>query len=116
MSNATYEVISTFLDDEPFDPQKLAMALDDPAGRALLIDSIALRHIVQPRETAPTMRGAESARRSGWRVVAAAAALFVAVVGGYVVGERRSSQPATDAPPATRVVQAIPFTPDGGSR
>lgn len=116
MSSAAYEVISTFLDDEPFDPRDLANALADPAGRALLIDAIALRQIVQPRETASSMNVPAPARRSRWRVLAAAAALLLAVAGGYSIGERRSPAPATDAPPATRVVQAIPFTPDGGSR
>ena len=44
----TRDVISAFLDDEPFDSNKLTEALSDPAGRTLLIDLIALRHLVQP--------------------------------------------------------------------
>ena len=42
----THAVISAFLDDEAFEPVALAEALSDPAGRALLIDLLALRRIV----------------------------------------------------------------------
>ena len=56
--SSTHEVISAFLDDEPFDPQELSDALSDPAGRALLIDLIALRRIVQPTDAAPAIRAA----------------------------------------------------------
>ena len=51
----THAVISAFLDDEPFDPVALADALSDPAGRALLIDLLALRHIVQPEEASASV-------------------------------------------------------------
>jgi len=46
MSDAR-EVISTFLDDEPFNSIELVEALSEPAGRDLLIDLIALRHLTQ---------------------------------------------------------------------
>ena len=51
--NDTHEVISAFLDDEPFDAGGLATALSDPAGRAVLIDLVALRHVVQPDALVP---------------------------------------------------------------
>jgi hypothetical protein len=116
--NTAHEVISAFLDDEPFDPQGLAKALDDPAGRALLIDSVMLRRIVQPIDPVPPMTEPVPLRRFDWRVAAAAAAMFVvAVTGGYFVGERRSIPAAADEAPApTRVVQAVPFTPAGGGQ
>ena len=114
--NTPHEVISAFLDDEPFDPQDLARALDDPAGRTLLIDSLMLRRIVQPTDVIPPMTAAAPARRFGWRAAAAAAMFVVALAGGYLVGERRSIAPADEAPPPTRVVQAVPFTPAGGVR
>ena len=38
--NNTHDVISAFLDDEPFDSSTLAEALSEPAGRDLLIDLI----------------------------------------------------------------------------
>jgi hypothetical protein len=115
MSTA-HEVISAFLDDEPFDPQDLAKALDDPAGRTLLIDSLMLRRIVQPVDALPPMKAAAPARRFGWRLAAAAAMFVVALTGGYLVGERRPIAPMDEAPPPTRVVQAVPFTPAGGGR
>jgi hypothetical protein len=115
MSTA-HEVISTFLDDEPFDPQDLANALCDPSGRALLIDLITLRRIVQPTDSIPAMKASTPVRRFGWRVAAAAAMFVVALTGGYLVGERRAITPVVEAPPPTRVVQAVPFIPAGGGR
>lgn len=111
--NSNHEVISAFLDDEPFDPEALAEALRDPAGRALLIDSIVLRRIVQPIDAVPAIRR-PAAPRSVWRTAAAAAALLVALAGGYLAGDRRASISSPDAPPPTRVVQAVPFVPSGG--
>lgn len=112
----THDVISAFLDDEPFDPQALATALSDPAGRALLLDLIALRRIVQPVDVVPPMTFARPPRRVFWRTAAAAAALCLALGGGYLLGERRAAGVEVAAPPATRVVQAVPFVPDGEIR
>jgi hypothetical protein len=110
-----HEVISAFLDDEPFAPQDLARALDDPAGRALLIDLIALRQIVQPAGAAPAVRTALRARRP-WLAVAAAAGLFLALAGGYVAGGRHAVTTSSEAPTPTRVVEAVQFVPSGGMR
>ena len=115
MSN-THEVISAFLDDEPFDSQELVHALSDPAGRALLIDLVALRRIVQPTDAVPAIKVANPVRRPVWWIAATAAALFLTLAGGYVVGERRSSSSSSEAPPPTRIVQAVPFVPTGGYR
>jgi hypothetical protein len=114
--SGTHEVISAFLDDEPFDPQELTNALSDPAGRALLIDLIALRGIVQAIDAAPAIRPANPVRRRPWRVAAAAAALLLALAGGFLAGERRIVTTSSEAPPPTRVVQAVPFLPAGGIR
>lgn len=114
--NTTPDVISAFLDDRPFEPEELAHALDDPAGRALLIDLIVLRRIVQPTDAVPPITMARQPRRNPWRAVAAAAALVLALGGGYLIGERRGGTPASEAPAPTRVVQAVPFVPDGGVR
>lgn len=109
----SHEVVSAFLDDEPFDPEQLASALSEPEGRALLIDLLALRRIVQPTETVFAMPRPTMVRRFGWRAgIAAAAALVLAVAGGYFAGAR-GAQASTAAPAATRVVQAVPFTPGG---
>lgn len=112
----TYEVLSAFLDDEPFATEELTNALSDPTGRALLIDLLQLRRIVQPSESLPAMAAETVRRRSAWRVVATAAALFVALAGGYVIGEQQSSRAAVEAPQPTRVVNAVPFTPAGDVR
>jgi hypothetical protein len=114
--SSTHEVISAFLDDEPFEPRELGDALNDPAGRALLIDLIALRRIVQPTESAPLIRPAKPVRQSPWRVAAAAAMLCLALAGGYLVGERRGVTTSAEAPPPTRIVEAVPFVPAGGMR
>ncbi len=112
--NGTHEVISSFLDDEPFDPQELANALNDPAGRSLLIDLVALRSIVQLSDAAPVW--AHGVVQRLWRVAAVAAALCVALGGGYVVGERQDVTTPEEAPAPTRVVVATPFVPAGGIR
>jgi hypothetical protein len=101
---ASHEVISAFLDDEPFDPRALSEALADPEGRALLIDLVALRRLTQPEDAVPVPARPRGRRgRRPFRLVAAAAVLTLAVVGGYQWGER-SGAPSTDPPPATRVV------------
>lgn len=114
--STTHDVISALLDDEPFDPEELLETLSDPAGRALLIDLVALRRIVQPREVAPPLAALKSVRQRPWQWVAAAAALVVALVGGYAAGARRGgTETLAGAPQPTRIVQAVPFTPTGGT-
>jgi hypothetical protein len=105
MSN-THEVISAFLDDEPFDPQDLATALADPDGRALLIDVLALRTIVQPTDAMPTAGFIRPTSRFRLRPALAAAAVFLALGTGFVLGERRTATAVSQAPPPTRIVQA----------
>jgi hypothetical protein len=113
----THAVISAFLDDEPFDPAELVEALSDPAGRALLIDLLALRHIVQPDE-AIAAASAPQARRFSVRPLLAAAAMLVALAGGYFMGERRGTVELSDPPAPTRVVEATAWQtlPTGGGR
>jgi len=111
----THDAISALLDNEPFNPQELLEALNDPAGRALLIDLASLRQIVQPSEAPPPIARVDAARRRPWQLIAAAAALLVALAGGYAAGTRQTLPPSTDAPPPTRIVQAVPFTPTGGT-
>ena len=102
----THEIISAFLDDEPFNPDKLAEALGEPAGRDLLVDLIALRHLTLAEgNDAPALTDRQP-RRSSWPALAAVAAVLVALVGGYLAGQHRSEVAMSAAPPATRVVQA----------
>ena len=104
--NDRYEVISAFLDDEPFDSSQLAEALSEPAGRDLLIDLIALRHLAQTDDKDPHTLSQQRPWRASLRAMVAAAAVLVALVGGYLVGDRRSETDLPTAPTATRVVDA----------
>jgi hypothetical protein len=106
--NDTYEVISAFLDDEPFDSNQLAEALSEPDGRDLLIDLIALRHLAQTDDKELHRLSHQKRWRSSLRAMVAAAAVLVALVGGYLAGERRSESGLPGAPTATRVVDAPP--------
>jgi hypothetical protein len=116
--NDPHEVISAFLDDEPFDPQTLANALSDASGRALLIDMVALRCLVQPDEAIP-VHVPLVRRRAPLRAVMAVAAVVVALVGGYFMGQSRTESTATAAPAPTRVVEGppawVPVNPSGRS-
>ena len=100
------EVISAFLDDEPFDANALAQALSEPSGRELLIDLLALRHLVRTEGKDVVAPSDRKPWRRSLRALVAAAAVLVALVGGYLIGQRRSESPMSAAPPATRVVQA----------
>jgi hypothetical protein len=116
MTDNTHAIISAFIDDEPFDAAELATALADPAGRTLLIDMVALRHIVQPDE--PAAGASAGVFRAGWRPLLATAAMLVALAGGYVLGDRRSAGEGSEPPAPTRVVQetAWQVLPTGGGR
>lgn len=85
-----HDVISAFLDNETFDAQELTAALATPEGRHQLIDLIALRSVVQPVEQ---LRVASSGRRSLW-MLASAAAVLLALVGGYQFGRTAESAAA----------------------
>jgi hypothetical protein len=115
---ANHEVISAFLDDEPFDPQRLSEALADPAGRALLIDLLTLRRLAQPddAEWAPVRDRPRMPNRV--RLAVMAAGLTLAVAGGYQLGER-SGAPSPDPPEPTRLIDSTTGWQDvsnGGAR
>ena len=101
--NDKHEVISAFLDGEAFEATALGEALAEPYGRALLIDLIALRHLVaESPEAVPAVR-----HRRGGRLLfaAAAAAIVLASLFGYSLGERQGARTADAPPTPTRVVQ-----------
>jgi hypothetical protein len=108
--NDTHEVISAFLDDEPFDAAALAQALSAPAGRDLLIELVALRHLAQPDAT-PVRAVAPHRTRPALRALVAVAAMLVALVAGYAVGDRRAAQDHPNLPSPTRVVEATAWQP-----
>lgn len=98
--NPKHEVISDFLDDEAFEPHALGEALADPAGRDILIDFVVLRYAARADD--PVVVAPPAARWQPSRLLLAAAAVLVALVGGYQLGHR---QAAPESPPAaTRVV------------
>jgi hypothetical protein len=101
----SHDVISAFLDDRPFDLEDLADTLEEPQGRALLIDLLALRRIVQPTDAVPVALPLKLTTRPWLRPAIAAAAVFVALAGGYVVGIRRAPTVLSEAPAPTRIVQ-----------
>ena len=113
------EVISAFIDNEPFDSRELAEALADPDGRAMLIDLIALRSLAEPDE-APVAVAPPRRRTRPLQMAIAAAAVVTALAGGYQWGERAAvAVPDPESPPApSRVVSAGAewVVPPGGSR
>jgi hypothetical protein len=106
--NTNHEVISAFLDDESFEPQALAEALADPAGRELLVDFILLRHMAESEEPANVVTPRPALRSKRPVYLVAAAAVIVALLGGYQLGLRRSTDDSLQPPAATRVVHSEP--------
>ncbi len=107
--NRNHEVISAFLDDEPFEPRALSDALADPAGRELLIDVVLLRHVAQSEESASVVTPTRPLPSKKPLYLAAAAAAVVALLGGgYHLGQRQSMDNSPRPPAATRVVQSEP--------
>jgi hypothetical protein len=96
-----HEVISAFLDDEPVDAEQLGRALSEPDGRAMLLDLLALRQVMQPAVEFAPMR-----KPSPLRALMAVAAIVVALVGGFWLGERQGEAGIAQAPEATRVIEA----------
>jgi len=99
-----YAVLSAFLDDEPFDPGELIESLAEPAGRDLLIDLIALRHLARTERKEAIALMERDTWRPALRALLGVAAVLVALVGGYVAGQRHGEAASSAPPPATRVV------------
>lgn len=115
--NTNHEVVSAFLDDEPFEPQALAEALADPAARELLVDFILLRHVAQSDESTRVVTPTPALRSKRSPYLVAAAAVLVALLGGYQLGQRQSTDDSLRPPAATRVVQSEPVWQElGGVR
>ena len=104
------EVIGAFVDAEQVDADALDAALADPAGRAYLIDVLALRGLVGDAEAKPLRELAaspgampadivsgRSARPRSWLSAAAAALMIAGAAGGYALGR---SAPGTSTHPA----------------
>jgi hypothetical protein len=112
MSNS-HEVISAFLDDRAFELEDLRAALEQRDGRALLLDLLALRRLVQPSDAVPAVPSARTRSRSWVRPAVAAAAVVTALAVGYLAGVKRAPAVAQSvAPPATRIVQVTSTSQD----
>jgi len=112
--NTNHEVISAFLDDEPFEPQALADALADPAGRELFIDAVLLRHVAQSEDVGAGATSIPVVRSTRRLYFAAAAAVLVALLGGYQLGQRQAADNSLRPPTATRVVASEPVWQEVG--
>ena len=95
------DVISAFLDNEPFDREQLSAALSTEDGRRLLLDLVALRSVVQPALTT-AFDPAIAAARPGWHWAAAAAVLMLTA--GFALGQWAARSP--DPPSAVSTVVA----------
>ena len=112
------EVISAFIDNEPFDVNALTDALAQPEGRALLVELIALRSLAQPDDVVPMAIQPPARKTRPAHLAMAAAAVVVALAGGYKWGERSVTNDAVSPPAPSRVVSAgtawVETTPGGG--
>lgn len=103
-----HDVISAFLDNEPFDAPELSAALATAEGRDLLIDLIGLRTVVQPVEP---IRVVATLPRQRW-VLASVAAVLLALFGGYQFGRNQGDAPGVGlsaaAPEPTTVLKFEP--------
>jgi hypothetical protein len=109
------DVISAFLDEEPFNPADLGAALAEPGGRELLLDLIALRALVHDEMASSADTTPRQRRRWIASGFLAAAALFAAVVWmapSFLPHSAHASSglsAAADAPPTVdRVIQFQP--------
>lgn len=95
-----HEVISDFLDNEPFEPQALAAALAAPEGRELLLDLVALRALVaDDPAVAPIQRRGALASRSRWIAAGFLAASLIFGAGAAWLLPPLLRQQRADVPP-----------------
>lgn len=92
-----HDVISAFVDNEPFDANALGHALAEPGGRELLLDVIALRAIVQDDAAITSAPDARVIRRQRhlWLAAGFAAATLIFTLGS--VFAVKALRPATSS-------------------
>lgn len=95
----TYDVISAFIDDEPFDPADLAATLADPGGRQMLLELVALRTLVRDEPIAAPAHDAAPVSRPAWIAVGFLAASVLFGAGAALLLPTLLRQPRADVPP-----------------
>jgi negative regulator of sigma E activity len=117
MTETHTQVLSAFLDGEVVDPDRLAAALGDPAGRAALVDFVRLREAVT--SNAPLPLSLERLRAdaplpkrsvSWWRAVVVSAGMALLIVTVLALFQRlKDVRTSEDSPPApSRTVRYVP--------
>jgi hypothetical protein len=114
MTTEDGEILSSFIDREPVDPDALARLLENPQGRRTLVEFASVRRALQapaPGEgewLASRSRAASRPRATypRWRLAAAAALLIGSTALGALAERSRSRE---RPPEPTRVVQLEPL-------
>src|SRR5688572_2987044 len=111
MTDERFAVLSALFDREPVDADVLALALEDPAGRAQLVDFVRLRArvadaFVVADGVAEPARVLRRSRVKSWtaRVALVLLPLSLGAAAGAWFVERRESRPPTP----TQIVQFVP--------
>jgi hypothetical protein len=110
------EVISAFIDNEPFDSEELANALATPEGRDFLIDAIVLRRLTRSADHQAVVSTSKS---TIGRRLSLVAAVILAAVASFQLGQRHGLNATNRAPEPTRVISgglAWQPSPRGGIR
>ena len=104
------QTIAAFIDGEPVAAGPLCEALALPEGREYLIDLVALRGLIvsDSMGAASASAGVSASRGGRWRALAMAAALLLALLGGYFAGTRTALESGVSVVQAPRVSDAPP--------
>jgi hypothetical protein len=113
---ALHELLSALLDREPVDPDALAAILERAEARALLVDFVRLRTVLQPDGLdAPAVTSRtlpQTAPRTPAKAMLQLAAAILLVALGALAGHQLSPADVEPPPEPTRVV---PLVPAGGA-
>ncbi len=121
MAHDDHEVLSALLDREPVLPDALATVLEEPAGRALLVDFVRLRHILHADGYVESTEDAVGTiQPSGWGRAIRRAAAVLLLIGAGGLGGMWLAHDERDSPPPepSRIVKLEPISAlsQGGGR
>ena len=105
MPDGMLDVISTFLDGEPVEPDELKLALESREGRDYLVDLLTLREAIGGLGPLAAVSRKPARVWTLLRGSAAAAILILALAGGYIAGHRVNAP--TDPANATSESQVL---------